>query len=66
MKKVLALLSYIIANKGRGFFGSDGYFLLLLDPKYKYFNYYTLLHEYTHQFTNKLMKSNITINDKSQ
>lgn len=68
-KSALAFLSLSITRNGRGFGGIDNYFSALIPfPKsLKLINnsFFVLLHEYTHQITNELLKTNINMGDGS-
>lgn len=68
-KSALALLSYSITRNGRGFDGINSYFSAVVPfPENEdNFNnsFITLLHEYTHQFTDDLLRMNINMKDGS-
>ncbi len=68
-KSALTILSLSITRNGRGFGGIDNYFSALIPfPKsLKLINnsFFVLLHEYTHQITNELLKPNINMEDGS-
>ena len=68
-KSALAFLSLSITRNGRGFGGIDNYFSALIPfPKsLKQINnsFFVLLHEYTHQITDELLRSNINMKDGS-
>jgi hypothetical protein len=69
MKLPQIFLSYTLTANGRGFGGFPEYFTALAAfPKTgakTNFVFYTLLHEITHQFTDSLIKSNISMRDGS-
>jgi hypothetical protein len=67
-KSSLAYMSYSMTRNGRGFF-IDGYFSAAVPfPKNNesfQSTFFTLLHEYTHQFTDNLLNSDINFADGS-
>ena len=65
----MMILSYSITHNGRGFNGIDSYFSALVplpvSADYTKYTFFSLLHEYTHQFTDNLLKVNINMSDGS-
>ncbi len=68
-KSALAFLSLSITRNGRGFGGIDNSFSALIPfPKSSEQvnnSFFVLLHEYTHQITDELLKTNINMEDGS-
>ena len=68
-KSALAFLSYSITRNGRGFNGIDGRFSALVPYPENHNSiksaFFMMLHEYTHQFTDDLLKTNINMRDDS-
>jgi hypothetical protein len=68
-KSSFCIFSYSITRNGRGFNGLDSNFSALIGfPKSineSIYSFLLLLHEYTHQFTDELVQTNINMNDGS-
>jgi hypothetical protein len=67
-KSVIVYFSISITRNGRGFGGSNNFSALIPFPKSQdeiNNSFYTLLHEYTHQITDIMLKTNINMQDGS-
>ncbi|NLC68809.1 MAG: hypothetical protein GX754_08560 [Clostridiaceae bacterium] len=68
-KSALVYFSISITRNGRGFSGIKNYFSAVIPfpTKQQEFvnSFFTLLHEYTHQFTDRLLNTNISMQDGS-